>query len=163
MLLVGVIIGLVARGYQALARLNLASYQMSQRMELANFLNRLSYEVASALAVSTSTGAFSFERLDPSAVLLHDPTSRLPSPFPLAPTAFVPLAASYRTTIAYSFVPAEWRMQRTAYGESTNELANVGEFTAAVESSGRILVIDMRPREMTAPVRARIFLPVVIP
>ena len=163
MLLVGVIIGLVARGYQALARLNLASYQMSQRMELANFLNRLSYEVASALAVTTSAAGFSFERIEPAAVLLHQPTSRLPSPLPMAPTAFDPIAASYRVTISYAFVPTDYSIARTAYGDTTTELANVGELKAAVEPSGRVLVLDMRPKEMAAPVKARILLPVVTP
>ena len=162
MFLVGLILGLVARGYQALSRLNLASYQMSQRMELATFLNRLSYEVVSALTVTTNSAGFSFERIDTSHVLNHTaPGARLPWPVLSSASATGLMGPAYRTRVTYAFVSSESRIERTAYSQTINEVGGVGEFATLLEPGGRVLSIDLKPKEMVAGVKARIFLPVV--
>ena len=171
MLLVGVILGIVARGYQAMSRLNLATYQMSQRMELSAFLNRLSYEVVSALEITTTSTGFSFERINPTYNLIREQpaSSRLPwsdgvpIPPPLGVNKVDLLKSTYWVSISYQFLPAENKIVRTSYAQTTDAVVNVGQFTVNLESGGRILSVETRPKEMTAPVKARILLPVVIP
>jgi type II secretory pathway pseudopilin PulG len=165
MLLVGVILGIVARGYQTLSRLNLATYQMSQRMELSAFLQRLSYEVASAVSISTGSGTLSFDRVDPTLNLLHDQPApaRLPWPWPSNPTNAGLLNPLYLKSVSYTFDSANFKIERAAFGDTQVVAVNVGEFLVSLESGGRILDMSMRPKEMTSAVQARVFLPVVSP
>jgi type II secretory pathway pseudopilin PulG len=165
MLIVGIILGIVARGYQALSRLNLASYQMSQRMELSAFLQRLSFEVASAIKITTSANGFSFQRIDPTLNLSYNEpaTGRLPWPLPPGVTSVNVMLPAYQVAVGYQFIPANNTIERTAFSRTTTEAVSVGEFLPTLESGGRILAISMKPKEMTSAVKARILLPVVRP
>lgn len=165
MLLVGIILGIVARGYQALSRLNLATYQMSQRMELTSFLQRLSYEVCSALKMTVTSDGLSFTRVDPTLNLEYrePPPTRLPWPIPSGATSTGLLNPAYLVTTQYQFLPTTKEIQRTAFGESSIVAVNVGEFIPTLESGGRVISFVMRPGEMTSPVHARVLLPVVQP
>lgn len=165
MALVGVILGIVGRGYQTLSRLNLATYQMSQRMELTAFLQRFSYEVSSALSVETGEGFISFQRIDPTLNLEHiEPApARLPWPIPPNATSTGLLNPSFQVTVRYDLLPEEKQVRRTAFETEETVAVNVGEFTPALESGGRILSVVMRPAEMTAPVKSRILMPVLTP
>lgn len=164
LLLVGVILGIVARGYQAMSRLNLATYQMSQRMELSAFLQRLSYEVSSAVKLSILADGFTFQRIDPTLNLnYNEATMRLPWPIPPGTTVADPMNAAYEIRTDYRFNAANFEIQRTAYSRTTVEAVNVGEFQATLEPGGRMLSISMKPKEMTAAAKARILLPVVVP
>lgn len=164
LVIVGIILGVVARGYQALSRLNLATYQMSQRMELSSFLQRLSYEVSSALKVTTQSDGFSFQRIDPTLNLEYEEpsTGRLPWPIPPGATGDV-LNPAYRVTVAYEFDSANNRIRRTAFSETTTEAVNIGEFSATLEAGGKVLALSARPKEMTAEEKTRVLLPVVQP
>lgn len=164
MLLVGVILGIVARGYQAMNRLNLATYQMSQRMELSAFLQRLSYETSSALSIAVLTDGFTFERIDPTFNLqFEDSSIRLPWPIPPTVVTADPMSAAYRVETEYRFNSAENRIERTAFSETTVEAVSVGAFDVSLEPGGRTILVSMKPKEMTAAVAARILLPVVQP
>ena len=173
MLLVGVILGIVARGYQAMSRLNLATYQMSQRMELSAFLQRLSFEVSSAVTISTTSSGFIFHRIDPTFNLEYEeiapsggPPPRLPWPISSPPPAEPPLnlmLPAYRVSVEYTFDPATYSIQRTAYNQTTTQAVSVGEFSADLEAGGRVLAVSASPKEMTSPVKTRILLPVVRP
>lgn len=168
LLMVGVILGIVARGYQAMNRMNLATYQMSQRMELSAFLQRLSSEVASALSITISSTGFSFKRIDPTLNLsYYESAPRLPwqpiNGIPPGITTADPMNSAYQVTTTYSFDSVNNQIERTAFNATTIESVNVGEFTAALEAGGHILAVTMRPKEMTAEVKARILLPVVTP
>lgn len=168
LMLVGVILGIVARGYQAMSRMNLATYQMSQRMELSSFLQRLSNEVTSALSVTITGNGFTFKRIDPTLNLTYyESAPRLPwqpiNGIPPGTTTADPMNAAYQVTTTYAFDSANFQIQRTAYNVTTVETTNVGEFTPVLESGGRILAVTMRPKEMTAEVKARILMPVVTP
>lgn len=164
MLLVGVILGIVGRGYQTLSRLNLASYQMSQRMELTAFLQRLNYEVASALSIQTASGALSFNRIDPTLNLSYEERTSPRLPWPLGGAAPSPglLSPNYQVKTDYLLLPEEKQIQRTAFGSSEIVAVNIGEFVPTLESGGRVLAVVMRPGEMTAPVKSRLLLPVVL-
>lgn len=168
LLMVGVILGIVARGYQAMNRMNLATYQMSQRMELSAFLQRLSNEVMSALSVTVNSSGFSFTRINPTLNLTYfESTLRLPwepiNGIPPGVTTADLMNAAYQVTTTYRFDSPANQIERTAFGETSIEAVNVGEFSAATESGGRILAIMVRPKEMTAEVKARVLLPVVTP
>lgn len=165
MLLVGVVLGIVARGYQTLSRLNLATYQMSQRMELTAFLQRLTYEVASALSITVSTGSLDFYRIDPTLNLQYNQPApaRLPWPIPPAATSSGLLNPTYQKRTRYELLAASKEIRRTAFGVSDIVAVNIGEFTPTLESGGLVLAVTMRPGEMTAPVKARVLLPVVTP
>ena len=164
LLLVGVVLGIVGRGYQAMNRLKLASYQMSQRMEISAFLQRLSYEVSSAVSVSILSDGFTFQRIDPTLNLTRNETnSRLPWPIPTNVATSDPLNAAYRVRTDYRFDSLSSELRRTAFSRTTTELVNVGEFDVTLEQGGRILNVSMRPGEMTAATRTRILLPVVQP
>lgn len=173
MLLVGVILGIVARGYQAMSRLNLATYQMSQRMELSAFLQRLSFEVSSALTISTTPNGFVFQRIDPTfnleyeeKVPVGDPLPRLPWPIPPAIPTDTPLnllLPAYRVSVEYAFDADTNTIRRTSYDQTTIQAVSVGEFTADLEQGGRILALSAKPKEMTSAVKTRILLPVVRP
>lgn len=162
---VGIILGIVGRGYQALSRLNLASYQMSQRMELTAFLQRLSHEVSSAIKLSITSGGITFTRVNPTLNLEYRqpmPT-RLPWPIPPNATSSGLLNPAYLVSTNYLFLTASKEIQRTAFGGSEIVAVNVGEFTPALDSGGRVLSVEMRPGEMTSPVKVRMLLPVVQP
>jgi hypothetical protein len=164
--IVGIILGVVARGYQALNRLQLASYQMSIRLELMSFLHRLSYEASSALTMTTSATGFSFQRVNPTLNLRRNQPApaRLPWPIPVPPPATAELltgASLVTTTFAYDAASKEVR--RTAFGATSPVAFDVGEFLVSTESLGRILRIQIRPSTMTAPVRVKALLPVIIP
>ena len=165
MLLVGVILGIVARGYQTLSRLNLASYQMSQRMELTSFLQMLSYEVSSAIKVSAGLGVLRFDRVDPTLNLERNqpaPT-RLPWPIPPSATSSGLFNPAFLESVEYRLDTAEKHLERTAFGETAVVAVNVGAFETRLESGGRLLFLTLSPGEMTAPVMARVLLPVVQP
>ncbi len=163
--LVGVILGLVARGYQALSRLNLATYQMSQRMELTSLLQRLSYEVAGALSIETLGDSLRFQQIDPTLNLNHEqlPPARLPWPIPQPPPTVDLLGAPYQVLTEYRFEPTEHEILRTIYGETSTVAVDIGEFQPVMDPSDPILTITVRPKEMTASTHARIFLPLVQP
>lgn len=165
LLVVGIILGIVARGYQALSRLNLATYQMSQRMELTAFLQRLTHEVSSAIKITIASGNITFTRVNPTLNLEYNqpmPT-RLPWPIPPNATSTGLLNPAYLVTTTYVFLPESKEVQRTAFGSSEIVAVNVGEFTPLLESGGRVMSVVMRPGEMTSPVKARVLLPVVQP
>jgi type II secretory pathway pseudopilin PulG len=164
MLLVGVVLGIVGRGYQTLSRLNMASYQMSQRMELTTFLQLLSYEVSCAITVQPGMDSLSFQRLDPTLNLgYYQPApTRLPWPIPSGATAG-DLIGPYLETVEYQLNGSEKQMERTAFGETSVVAVNVGAFEASLGSQGRILTLTIRPGEMTAPVKTQVLLPVVRP
>ncbi len=163
MFLVGIILGIVGRGYQALSRLNLATYQMSQRMELTSFLQRLSYEVSSALNLTVASGNLTFTRVNPTLNLAHEepPPTRLPWPIPPGAPSSGLFNPAYLVSTQYQFLIDSKEIQRTAFGESAIVAVNVGEFTPTLESGRRVISFVMRPAEMTAPVHARVLLPVV--
>lgn len=165
MLLVGVVLGIVARGYQTLSRLNLATYQMSQRMELTNFLQRLCYELTSAFTISATDGLITFTRADPTQNLEYNQPApaRLPWPIPLGATAASLDNPSLRVTTEYRLLSDSKEIQRTAFGDSNIVAVNVGEFRASMEPGGRVITVAMKPGEMTAAVQARIVLPLVRP
>lgn len=165
--LVGIILGMVGRGYQALSRLNLAAYQMSQRMELTSFLQRLNNEVTNAITLQVVGDGFDFSRIDPTLNLNYEskPPTRLPWPLPLggALSSVDLLASTYRINTSYRFDVDSNEIRRTAFSATSTVAVDVGEFQATLGSSGRTLLVMVRPKEMTAPVQGRIFLPVVTP
>lgn len=163
MVLVGVILGLVARGYQALNRLNLASYQMSQRLEFMSFLQRLTYEASSALTMTTSPSQIQFQRINPTLNLTRNqpaPT-RLPWPIDVPPSTTGLLTAPNLVTTRYQYNAASKEIRRTAFGTTVVAIGDIGEFLAGTEAGGRILWVQVRPENMTAAVRARVLLPVM--
>jgi hypothetical protein len=144
--------------------LNLATYQMSQRMELTTFLQSLCYEASSAITISASSGVLTFDRVDPTLNVLHDETSsRLPWPIPADATSSGLLNPAYLQTVEYRFESTEKNVTREAFGTSAVVAVNIGEFSPTLESGGTVLSVDVRPAEMTAPVKGRILLPVVQP
>ncbi len=166
--LVGVILGIVGRGYSAMNRMNLATYQMSQRMELSAFLQRVSNEVTSALSVSIIGNGFSFRRIDPTLNLnYYESTPRLPwvpvNGIPPGTTTANPMSSAYQITVTYRLNTTDFQVERTAFSSTSVEVINVGEFSATTAAGGRVLEISARPKEMTAASRARILLPVVTP
>ncbi len=165
LLVVGIILGIVARGYQALSRLNLATYQMSQRMELTAFLQRLSHEVSSAIKMTVASGNITFSRVNPTLNLEYEETTstRLPWPIPPNATSSGLLNPAYIVTNNYQYLPVSKEIQRTAFGGTETVAVNIGEFTPALETGGRVLAVEVRPGEMTASVKVRILLPVVRP
>lgn len=164
LLIVGIILGVVARGYQAMSRLNLATYQMSQRMELSSFLQRVSYEVCSALQVTPTANGFTYQRIDPTLNLLYEEpeTGRLPWPIPVGGSGDV-MNPVFRVTVSYEFDSASNSIRRTAFSQTTTEAVNIGEFKATLEAGGRVLGLSARPKEMTAEEKTRVLLPVVQP
>ena len=164
--IIGIILGVVARGYQALNRLQLASYQMSIRLELMSFLHRLSYEASSALTLTTTATGFTFERVNPTLNLNdNEPApTRLPWPLdgPPATTTGLLIAPNLETT-SYAYDAASMEVRRTAFGATSVMTREVGEFAASTTAGGRILRILIRPSNMTAPVVVRTLLPVVTP
>lgn len=163
MLLVGIILGIVGRGYQTLSRLNLATYQMSQRMELSSFLQRLSYEVSGAITLTASDNSITFTRVDPTLNLQREEAanSRLPWPIPAEATTSDLFAPTFLIQSIYYFSPETQEINRRAFDQTETIAVNIGEFTTSLESDGRILSVQIRPGEMTSPVSTRIFLPVV--
>lgn len=165
LLVVGIILGIVGRGYQALSRLNLATYQMSQRMELTAFLQRLSHEVCSAIKMTVVSGNITFTRVNPTLNLEYKqpmPT-RLPWPIPPTATSSGLLNPAFLVSTNYQFLTASKEIQRTAFGSSEIVAVNVGEFTPSLESGGRVLSVEVRPGEMTSSVKVRVLLPVIQP
>jgi type II secretory pathway pseudopilin PulG len=173
--IIGIILGVVARGYQALNRLQLASYQMSIRLELMSFLHRLSYEASSALTLTTTATGFTFQRVNPTLNLNYyePPPARLPwrlDPVtglnghdgPPATTTGMFTAPNLETT-SYAYDAASLEVRRTAFGATSVMTREVGEFAASTTAGGRILRILIRPSNMTAPVVVRTLLPVVTP
>lgn len=170
MVLVGVILGIVGRGYQALNRLNLASYQMSIRLEFIAFLQRLSYETQSALTINTTATTLSFTRIDPTLNLNYNSpaASRLPWPL-LAPPTTTGLGlpgdpwnnAANRVTTSYAYNAVAKEVRRTAFGSTTTQIREIGEFLVALESGGRVITVQMRPASFTAPVKMRALLPLI--
>jgi type II secretory pathway pseudopilin PulG len=164
--IIGIILGVVARGYQALNRLQLASYQMSIRLELMSFLHRLSYEASSALTLTTTATGFTFERVNPTLNLnyIEPAPSRLPWPLdgPPATSTGMFTAPNLETTI-YAYDAVDLEVRRTAFGATSTMEREVGEFAVSTESGGRILRILIRPSNMTSPVVAKTLLPVLRP
>ncbi len=160
---VGIILGIVARGYQALNRLQLASYQMSIRLELLSFLQRLSHEASSALSLTTTASGFSFQRIDPTLNTQRDQPApaRLPWPIPDPATTTGILTGPCLITTTYSFDSTDKEVSRTAFGETITVAREIGEFLVGTEAAGKILWVQCRPSNMTSPVKARVLLPVV--
>lgn len=165
MLLVGVVLGIVGRGYQAMSRLNLASYQMSQRMELSAFLQRLSYELVSATDISITSTGFRYQRINPVYNLSYNEPApaRLPWPNPLPPPTVDLMNASYKVSVEYRYVAAENKVDRIAGPQTSTQAVNIGEFLPVLEPGGKTLLLTSRPKEMTAPLKVRILMPVVGP
>jgi hypothetical protein len=133
-------------------------------MELSSFLQRLSYEVSSALDVSLLSDGFTFQRIDPTLNLARDEaSSRLPWPIPTGVVAADPMSPAYQVRTDYRFNATEHRIERTSFSETYIQAVNIGEFLVDIEPGGRILAVTLRPKEMTAAVKARILLPVVTP
>jgi hypothetical protein len=162
---VGIILGVVGRGYQALNRLQLASYQMSIRLELMSFLHRLSYEASSALSLTISGAGFSFQRINPTLNLrwAQPAPARLPYPIPNPPTTTGLLTGPSLVTTTYAYDAPSKEVRRTAFGTTSAVALEVGEFVAVTEAGGRILKVRIRPSNMSAPVTVKALLPVVTP
>lgn len=160
---VGIILGVVAKGYQALNRLQLASYDMSIRIELISFLQRLTYEASSALSLTTAATSFQFQRINPTLNNQRDqaPPARLPWPLPIPPSTTGVLTGPALITTSYSFNAAATEVSRTAFGQTIVVARDVGEFTCGTEAVGKILWVQCRPKNMTAAVKAKVLLPVV--
>lgn len=163
--IVGIILGVVARGYQALNRLQLASYQMSIRLELMGFLHRMSYEASAALSMAVTSSGFTMDRLNPTLNLQRNqaPPARLPWPIPEPAETTGLLTAPNLVTTVYAYDSTSKEVRRTAFGATSAVAMNVGEFRPTLEGGGRILRVLIRPDNMTAPVVVKALLPVVTP
>lgn len=160
---VGIILGIVARGYQALNRLQLASYQMSIRLEILSFLQRLTHEASSALTLTVTGTGFSFQRINPTLNMQRDQPApaRLPWPIPNPATTTGLLTGPSLVTTTYAFDVGNKEVNRTAFGTTIVVARDIGEFLCGTEAGGKILWVQCRPASMTAPVKAKVLLPVI--
>ncbi len=163
LVLIGIVLAIVARAYQALNRLSVASYEMSQKLELSTFLRHFSYEVSDALEIEDiSSGSVTFRRTRPG---LHarreEPSLRLPWELPNPRPANRDLTIDV-IPVHYFFDDAEKRVMRQQETLAAETVCrDVGLFTPSV--SGRILTIEAKPKNMTASLITSIYLPAVSP
>lgn len=163
LVLVGIILGLVARGYQVLNHLSIVSYKMSQKLELSSFLRRLGSELSTAVTVTPGANQVSFTKTDPTLNLTHNETrDRLPWPLPAPLPGSVDLDA-LNVNVRYFLDTTNKEVKRTYGGVTTTAVADVGQFSVTFASQNRLATISARPEDNTAGVTTTVYLPVVRP
>lgn len=157
LVLVGMLLGLVAKGYQTVNRLNQASYELSQKLEIAAFIRRLSGELSSARSVTPSAGGLSLTRINPVYNRTYNESfNRLPWPIPGGP------ADLNAGTIAVTYqLNSAKQITRTLGSDTTVAVEDVGAFSLAV--SGQKAELTIQPGNMSAGWKTEVFLPGVTP
>ena len=163
LILVGIILGLVARGYQVLNQLSVVSYKMSQKLELSSFLRRLGAELSGAITVTPGVDQVTFTKTDPTLNLEHDEArDRLPWPIPAPPPASVDLD-TLNVTVRYFLDNTKKEIRRTYRGVTSTSVANVGAFSVTFDQQNRLATLTVKPDDNTAGATTTVYLPVVRP
>ena len=163
LVLVGIVLGLVARGYQVINQLSVVSYRMSQKLELSTFVRRMASELSCALTVTSGAEEVTFTRSDPTLNIAHDePRDRLPWPLPEPPPAAVDLN-TLNLTVRYFLDSASNEVRRTSQGNTTSVATDIGRFEVTFADRNQVATISVGPEDLTSGVTTSMYLPVVAP
>ena len=158
LVLVGMVLGLVAKGYQTATRLNQASYRLSQKLEAATFLRRLSAGMSAATELDPLPNGVQIKKIDPKYnVTYMESFSRLPWP---TSSSSADLDAGM-ITVDYILDTVDKTISRKVGLEVNVVLERVGAFT--VTRDGRIADVELVSLDSGDGWSVRVHLPGVSP
>ena len=158
LVVVGMLLGLVAKGYQTVSRLNEASYRLSQKLEAATFLRRLSAGMSSASVLTPLASGVRILKTNPAYnVLYNEPFPRLP--WPITPTP-VDLNAG-QITVNFTLNATLGEIRRQVGSETSVVLERTKTFT--VTRAGRVATVLLEPEGLSLGWSTKVHLPGVAP